>query len=337
LVVLAEIAYLVGAVVMPGSGSLQVVSSRSDVAGIHLDLRVQAAPGQTMTRLAAIPESITQADRSVDVVVDPSYPGPDSDPIAVQGVYDHLVGELRIRGDHRKVDQIDARQAERLLRDLDNARNTALVMTAGVMPAGVFSTQTDLLTPWIRAGGMLVWSGDALGYYSETPAPTFRIDRSDSLFEGGPLRVVGGGVVIPGKQPGRIALTPTAIGRALAVQSTQTSVSVDAQRVVSLGGELLGYVSDGFSSLSEIPVGKGKVLIFAGDTYDEQVIAHDLCMVLISHVDEEVSAVSALDLPKPSANVSWTVPSPPSGATLKVIAMDPSPDGVAFLEKTVSP
>jgi hypothetical protein len=60
-------------------------------------------------------------------------------------------------------------------------------------------------------------------------------------------------------------------------------------------------------------------------------------MVLISHVDEEVSAVSAVDLPKPSANVSWTVPSPPSGATLKVIAMDPSLDGVAFLEKTVSP
>ena len=49
-------------------------------------------------------------------------------------------------------------------------RSSVLVMASGVLPDTVFGPTFNDVTPWLRAGGVMIWAGDQIGAYSGIPA-----------------------------------------------------------------------------------------------------------------------------------------------------------------------
>jgi Glycosyltransferase family 87 len=316
--------------------ALQVRSATSTGLAVDLRLDLGAGPGQDAARILAFPVAHLSPDRRVEVFVDPSYPGPDSDRRSVLGVYDHLSAELRVHGDGRRVEAVDAGELTQVLGDLASAPATAVVMTAGVMPAGIFSRHADLVTPWLRAGGQLLWCGDAIGYYSEDPTATFDRTAAPSLRDAGPDRIVGSGVIQLGKAQGRTASAPTTVASALGLRFDSTAIGVNLDAVAGAGGSALGYVGDNLSSLTALPVGAGQVVLMSGDSYDEELISHDLWLLLMSHVTDRTGSVAYQDAGA-GGTLSWqAATSVGPRESLVVESFDPDPAGVSFSRQIVT-
>jgi len=311
-----------------------VISSGSST---QLRVTIRPGPGQSTVRLVAFPVNGVTPARTLEVVVDGQYPGPDSDLRTIQGVFDHLSADLRARGDARSVNEIDVPHLDSILRDLGSARSTAVVMTAGVMPTEVYSKHADILTPWLHAGGMLIWSGDAIGYYSEDPTTTFHSTAPNSLFDPGPAGILGSGIVQLGDVSGRVAAAPTDVARALGLRFDSTVIGLNLGVV---GTTPLGFTGDGLSSITDVAVGAGNVLVLGGDSYDEQLISHDVLLILMSHVLDDSGSIVYLDVPAERASAGPVVwqPAVPlqSGQSLILDAFDPSDEGVAFISQVVA-
>src|ERR1700730_18082456 len=153
-------------------------------------------------RLVAFPVLGPPARSNVVVFVDPRFPGPDSTPRGVQGVYDHLSAELRVRRDPRSVDAVNLAGLEAILADQTNAAERIIVMMTGSWPASVYSRSVDQVTPWVRAGGTLIWGGDAIGYYSVHASTIFDPSDHASRRDPGPPAFLGSDIFELGKQTG---------------------------------------------------------------------------------------------------------------------------------------
>jgi hypothetical protein len=235
------------------------------------------------------------------------------------------------------VNEVNASQLAAILADTRDASHSEVVMTAGVMPRMVFSRSSDIITPWVRAGGILVWSGDAIGYLSEGPRRSFAVEPSSSYLAAGPLRIVGANVFTSGKVYGRDASTPTPSAAALGLSLAETTVSVNLAGVTQHGGQALGFIGSGLSSISDIPVGLGRVDLLAGDTNDEQTIAHDLTLIILTRVSDATGPIAWTSISAGTRNFAWAVPSSlAAGQTLLVTALDPGPEGVAFQQQPVT-
>ncbi len=127
--------------------ALGAVSATPTATGTRLQLSVHPGPGQSTVRVIAFPIARYSPACSLDVVVDPAYPGPDSTPRAIQGIFDHVTAELRLRGDQRPINEIDVPSLVKVLNDTSTASGTCVVMSAGVMPADVFSRRVDRTHP----------------------------------------------------------------------------------------------------------------------------------------------------------------------------------------------
>src|SRR6185503_1659707 len=122
-----------------------------------------------------------------------------------------------------RVTTVDASELVRLLHDVAAARRTTLVMMAGVFPAAVFSTTTDLVGPWMRAGGRLIWGGPAPGLWSAQPhRALIRGPGSDSAGQRGVTRLLGAGFLAGPPDPRRFAEAPTPYSSALALSYQET-------------------------------------------------------------------------------------------------------------------
>jgi hypothetical protein len=322
-------------------GSVTVAAAQFMASGPSLDLRLFRAPAQEDMRLVAFPVLGPPARSDVVVFVDPRFPGPDSTPRAVQGVYDHLSAELRVRGDPRSITAVDLAGLQATLADWSTAPDRIIVMMTGSWPASLYSRSVDQVTPWVRAGGTLIWGGDAIGYYSVHASTAFDPSDDASRRDLGPSAMLDSDIVQPTKQTGRNGTVPTTLAQALDLQFSSTAVGVSTSGLVAAGGRALGYTGGGFSSISELPVGQGRVLIFSGDTYDEVPLGHDIALLLLSGGLEAVGAVNfrqvgSNELSHGSA-VRWEYPAYGQRGTLVLIGFDPSREGVFFTQGLVNP
>jgi hypothetical protein len=322
-------------------GSVSVATAEYKSSGPSLDLRVRPGPAQEAMRLVAFPVLAPPARSNVLVFVDPRYPGPDSSSRGVQGVYDHLSAELRVRGDSRSVVAADLDGLQAILADRANAAERIIVMMTGSWPASVYSRSVDQVTPWVRAGGTLIWGGDAIGYYSVHASTIFDPSDDASRRDPGPPAFLGSDIVELGKQTGRNATQATTFAQALDLQFSSTAVGVRTKKLEAAGGRALGYTAGGYSSISELPVGQGRILMFSGDTYNEVPLAHDIAILLLTGALETAGDVNfrqlgSQDLSK-SSEVRWEYPSYGQRGSMILVGFDPSPEGVFFSRELVSP
>ena len=296
-----------------------------------LHATVAVARDEEGLRILAVPVARRPVDRRVTVYLDPVYPMSGSDLRTTQGIYDHLSAELDIRRYPEPVSTTDAAGLAALLSNVNAAPFNAIVVTTGVFPFNVFSRSVDLVTPWVRAGGLLVWGGAPIGYYSGHPG--LALDPSDAgtnLRDLGPSLLLGPQTTVLHYVPGREAPVSTTIATALGLEYRGTSAGIRSADVGSRGATLLGWADGSFSSITYFPTGKGGLLVFGGDVFDEVILAHDLTLTLMSHVLDASSALAYQDVYRPSTTqspVTMHIPGLIDGAVF-VTAFDPSEQGV---------
>lgn len=153
------------------STALHVTPSHLHQTGGRIRVTVLRAPAPV--RLTAFASSrVSGAQRSAVLVYrDDRYPTAASSPSDLSELEDDLKANLGAPSG-RAITTMDAQGLARTLRDTAAAPARVIVAATGTLPQSVWSQTVDLVTPWIRAGGILVWAGATPGLYSVGPAPS---------------------------------------------------------------------------------------------------------------------------------------------------------------------
>ncbi|MGH9170393.1 MAG: glycosyltransferase 87 family protein [Acidimicrobiales bacterium] len=307
-------ALLVSATVRGGDPSGSVALTSSSLRGRTLDVTVDLQGGQAQRslRLSAfqLRPGATASLRRVYVYYDPAYGEVEGSAAIMSTLKHHLATELSLHNSKLEVRQIDARRLRSLLLDSTGAAGSALVDISGVLPASSYSATTNLVRPWLEAGGVLVWGGGTAGAWSalapSEPGHTGGLTRmlhnclircvvavpaTQCPSAGAPescssrcVKVAAGAPVCPaaGTSPiGLFADRETAFASAL--QLSFRSVTTPAALLgPALGGQDIGWADSAAASISAIPVGHGTLVIFGGPVLEVTDVTDDIVSILLS-------------------------------------------------------
>ena len=208
----------------------------------------------------------------------------------------------------------------------------------GVFPAAVFSTTTDLVSPWVAAGGTLVWGGTPIGAWSAPPRSS-TISGPDAISAGpqGVHRLLGPAFLGTPPDLRRYALLRTPTARALGLAYQDTGVALLDTGLRAHRKEI-GWTSSGRSSISLVRRGLGSFVLFEGPIFYEEIVVRDLSRLILSGELAATSRIRWRDV-DPSAvarrsGFAWSIPIG-SGPVI-VALLDPTPDGVVFTRSGVN-
>ncbi len=332
---------LVGAAGASAAGASVGLAATSTPQGTEVTATVGASASVQDLRLASFPTLITEVPTDVDIFVDSTYPVVGTTPVAVRNIANGLTNELRLHGYRGTVRNVDADQLRELLLDRGAASHTALVDMSGMLPLQVFSAQTDLVSPWLRAGGTVYWSGAVIGTYSGT-----RGEPSNATSYDGSLGPTG---------VGRF-LDPTRASTALANPFSVGTVPAPPARAFGLRYQLnyqapvtvpplpdmtrFGWSSQGRSSITRVSEGLGELLLFGGLNYAQGLIVPDLELMITSGMTRSNGPFTSVSVPQDiierGGKVKWTVPNASAPQRTVVIAFDPSDAGIVFVRTIAS-
>ena len=288
---------IVGALLPFGGGEatrIALIDSTAIRTGgaIAVDLRLQLQSAFAASEIRVLLIAMNESWRIPRIVfyLDPAYPV--AAPLErINGLIDHLRPALSERHFAGHLEIVDA---EGLRATFLSPERAVVVMATSVFPDTVFSRSVNLLTPWLRAGGILVWSGDLIGAYvahrgqasvSWNDSTTLRWDGEKQIF-GGP---VIGNLTGPPADP--IARTPTADALDLEYPIARSGANLTLMQNRSwLPLGVIYGATFAASSLSWIPVGGGGVLLFGFGPempfgYSaEDVVANDIAQTLMAGV-----------------------------------------------------
>jgi hypothetical protein len=274
---------------------------------------------------------------SVYVYDDSRFPAADVAPTVPQGIFDHLSAELVARHYESPVVAVSAEGLASVLRDSTTAPGRVVVTMTGVLPANVFSNSTDLLSPWVQSGGVAVWGGGAIGFWSGRNGQPLSSD--DALGEAGTQRLLGSSVVQYPTTFGRLGDVPSAFASALDVTYNFTGTGVLLDSVRAHGGLDLGWDSGRFTSVAYLPRGSGGFLIFGGEVPDEASVSVDLARILMSGAIYGTGKVASKHLTLAGSatggTVDWVLPFPAPNGGIMLVAFDPSPDALYFFKRQI--
>jgi hypothetical protein len=289
--------------------------------------------------LAAFQVSQTAIARpSIFVFNDGKYPTASALPTVGEGVFDHLKGELESRGYPSPIVSVTAEDLRNVLTSTSNASRRAVVLMTGVLPGIVFSDTVDLLTPWVRAGGLVVSGGGTIGYWSAMPGQP--LTAKNVIGEKGTERLLGNGVVQYPSLAQRLGTVPSELGLALAISYNFTSDGVIRDSVFARGGQAYGWYSGVYSSVSYLPVGLGGYVIFGGEIRDEARVGLDLARLVLAGALTAVGPVESReirlsDLPD-HAVLQWDLHFGAGKYGVRLVAFDPNPDGIFFYSRAIT-
>jgi hypothetical protein len=344
----------VGALVV-GLVVAEVVISSSPVQraeqSLSVDVRSVALTDQASTVHIAISHgSLEQLDlaafplgakpvrqSSVYVYDDSRFPAADVAPTVPQGIFDHLSGELIARHYELAVVAVSAEGLANVLTDTGTAAGRVVVMMTGVLPVKVFSNNTDLLSPWVRAGGVAIWGGGAIGFWSGRNGKALSTD--DALGEGGTQRLLGNNVVQYPTTFGRLGDVQSPLASALDLTYNFTGAGVLLESVTAHGGLDLGWDSGQFTSVAYLPRGLGGFLIFGGEIPDEAAVSVDLARILMSGAIYGTGKAASKHLTLAGSatdeTVDWALPFAAPNGGIMLVAFDPSPDALYFFKRQI--
>jgi hypothetical protein len=273
---------------------------------------------------------------SVYVYDDSRFPVADVAPTVPQGIFDHLSGELVARQYALPVVAVSAEGLAHVLQNTATAPGRVVVMMTGVLPANVFSNNTDLLSPWVQAGGVAVWGGGTIGFWSGRNGQA--LSTNDALGETGTQRLLGSNVVQYPTAFSRQGDVQSAFASALGVTYNFTGAGVLLDSVTSHGGLDLGWNSRKFTSVAYLPRGSGGFLIFGGEIPDEASVSVDLARILMSGAIYGTGQVASKHLTLAGSatdEVDWGLPFPVPNGGIMLVAFDPSPDALYFFKRQI--
>ena len=192
------------------------------------------------------------------------------------GFPDHLKMALLYRGIDATVERVDA---DGLREVFDRpAAGVCVIVPGGILPTTVRRNGEDALRSFLLRGGTLVWAGAPFDLFYSTegrdgkPPILSSADPSSwpRLYDrNGPLDARDG----LDSPPLRYGAVVSPLERATGLTYDVTTFHVDARRLGAIGGTPLAYVdASGDSSVSQLPVGRGRLVIF-GDAFADELDA----------------------------------------------------------------
>jgi hypothetical protein len=302
-----------------------------DQTGIGIKAQGSVDRATRHLRIVVVPVADTRP-KNVAVYIDDAYAVRGTDQRTANGIFGHLSAELTLQRYHGHVGRIDAGAFARTLRDLRSAPRTIIVSMTGVFPASVFSTTTDLVSRWVRAGGILVWGGSPIGAWSALPRASIN-GRSEDISAGaqGVERLLGSGLLRTAPDTRRFASRRTPMARALGLGYQETGVGL-LDTGLRAHRTMIGWASSGRSSISVIRRGLGRFVLFEGSIFDEEVVDRDLSRLILAGGLSATGPIRWRDV-DPSAvarplGFAWRISVGPG--PIIVALLDPAPDGVVF-------
>jgi hypothetical protein len=216
-----------------------------------------------------IPVTNAPKDLPVYVFYDKDYPTVGTSWTLSQMLWEHLKTELFLRGYCGEVELANAEELNSLL----SAKTPAiLIIASGAFPSNIFSWSEDLVKPWLDSGGILIWFGWFPGYYTVEKGQSqeeITWNMPQHLHEEGPKRL---GLedffeFIPIEmQPTTAELFEPPLSRILDIKYDFIQQAPLLYKVISVNGLILGKIGGPSqklrSSVSVIPIGAGKIIIF---------------------------------------------------------------------------
>jgi hypothetical protein len=295
--------------------------------------------GDQRLRLLAFPLSTRPViNRSVFVFVDSAYATANTIPTAGQGVFDNLSGDIRSASPGIPVRSVNASELKSVMLDTNHADDRLVALMQGVLPSTVFSLNTDLVSPWVQAGGIVVWGGGTIGYWSATANRSLR--SADIIGPGGTDRLLGKAIIAYPSADFRIATKQSDLASGFNVIYTFASSGLLRSSLLSHGGLDLGWDGGPYTSVGFLPRGSGGYLIFGGEIEDEIAVSRDLSVILLLHGTSAQGPTAYQDLAlsgDSQATVgTWRVPFAPGHSGLLFGAFDPNPESVMFWSQVIA-
>jgi hypothetical protein len=287
----------------PKASSLEIFTVLPEADSLSVSFELKAG-FYTDATVVAIPVESVPTDLPVYLFFDSHYISVGTDWVMVSRLWEHLEIELRLRGYTGAVNVVNAEGLE----DVFLSKESAVVALAyGAFPSNIFSWKTNLVSPWLEAGGTLVWLGWEVGFYSvDQNQNTFRFGLSNQLHREGIKRLgMDPYIRLTGNSdPSGRGTDETALSKALDIRYEYIRCGLLYAKVVSSGGLVLGKIGevDGTvdlaskASVAAVQVGKGTVLTFgffvgsedqAGDRNEPASfysIARDIAQILCSGI-----------------------------------------------------
>jgi hypothetical protein len=265
------------------NGSSLVTQDSFTISAGHLPLQVN---------LVAAPIVSIGRDRPVFIYYDPLFPAFGNEPRGWIGVLDHLHAELRLRGYSGQIYTVNATELRQVMTQYFAS---IVVIPSGVFPSTVQNATGGLVGGWLRSGGILVWMGGPFGFYSgstlvkdQTLEPFSTIVSISTVSQEGILGYALN--VSPINGTTRIAQVSTRFSSALNLTYSDVWTAPTMRLLNSIGGLAIGHVQNtsdtSRSSMSLIPVGLGRVILFGGPVTNlltadgEDIVAHDTAQIL---------------------------------------------------------
>lgn len=240
--------------------------------------------------LVAAPIASLEKDRPVFIYYDAGFPALGNDPRGWIGIMDHLPVELSLRGYSGQIQTVNATGLQKVM-----AQNftSIVVIPSGVFPSSIQNSTQGIVYNWLKSGGVLVWMGGPFGFYSSTMAsPTIDPLKANMSIALAPQEQILGRQLntfaINGTS--RMANVNTEYASALNLTYSDVWTAPTLSTLRTVGGLAVGHTQNATdnsrSSISLIPVGLGRIILFGGPVSNvltadgEDVIAHDTAQLL---------------------------------------------------------
>lgn len=275
--------------------------------------------------VAAFEVDTTRAVHRVLFYNAPGYPDVGSTPGLVTGTLQEL---QTLIGRRTKVTVIGAATLRSVLLRKRSALGTLLVDVTGTLPLTAWGPgRTANLRDWLRAGGVLAFSGDVPGYYGVSAHATLQASGTakSRIAILGPNSLLPPGVISGNVQWGMVPKgRPARWGRALGLQYLDDDLTLSLSVLRASGGTLLGLTAGAHhSSEFYVSLGRGGLLDFAGITQPGP-IGHDLARLVQSDWFAHVGTFVATSSGK--RQTTLRIPMVPGGSGVEVVGFPSNPE-----------
>lgn len=298
----------------PTTTTTQIINVSRDNTGARVDLAARFTSADRSVSVVAFPVSKTNLRTTVDVFDDPELPYSGSSSALVQGAMSEVAADAAITAPNVQVFSVGVSGLGVTLRDVVNAPTTALVLLTGTLPSVIFSSRVDLIKPWVDAGGVVVWGGDTIGYYSVAPGELLNPTGPNNPRASGATSLLGDAIIHFPTVHGRSGTTPSQIARALDLRYSATSSGVVTALMRRPGDMDLGVDGDGLTSIAYRSEGLGGFVLFGGPITDPSIVGADIARILFSNVLSSTGGIAAITIESrgvgtATSTLSLTLPS----------------------------
>lgn len=185
------------------------------------------------------------------------------------GLAGHLSSTISVRGLRIDVVVVNAAQLATVLEN-PNTTGELVVMASGAFPSTVFSKTTNIVSPWVRAGGKLFWIGAPIGYYTALAGTPIAYGQTWNPGAAGVAEFLNQSWLGGPGASGPHYQNATPMSAALNLQypyGEGGSYGFNMSTVVAGGGQIVGQSAKGYSNAALIPYGAGAIVDLAGTLY----------------------------------------------------------------------